>query len=95
MPEQAAYQEFMAAASGPGRERPVLLVAPQDLPPAILRDLRKYTSACVVVTAETRRGYPTGDMPPDEFSLLWHEGQLTTAYSGIARLLDVALSDVL
>lgn len=94
MPEQAGDREFAAVASDPGRERPVLLIAPQDLPAAILRDLGKYTSACVVVTAETRDGYSTGDMVPDEFSLLWHDGKLTAPANGIARLLDVPLSDV-
>jgi hypothetical protein len=93
MPEEAAYREFMAVASDPGREHPVLLIAPQDISTAILRDLRKY-AAWVVVTCETRDGYCAADMPPDGFSLLWYGGRLTATTHGIAGLLDVALSDI-
>jgi hypothetical protein len=90
MPEKAAYREFMAIASDPGRQRPILLIAPQDLPAAILRDIRKYKAAGVAVSSPTRGGHSTADVPPDEFSLLWHERQLTATANSTARLLGVA-----
>ncbi len=91
MPGQAAYREFTATAADPGRENPVLLIAPPDLPAAILRDITKRKAAWVVMTCPGPGGDRTGSVPPDEYSLLWHDGELTAANAGIATLLDVAL----
>jgi hypothetical protein len=92
MPEEAAYARFIAIARDPGRECPVLLIAPQDLPAAILRDIRKCKGACVVAASPKYGGWPWGTQP-ERLSLLWSEGQLTATASGIARLLDVAVAE--